>query len=109
MNKNDLLNFYTNIDKIEDNHIRTLEKILKLLMDSINKYSIVKETNYQTKGKIVYQEFYPRYSKEYIDEIDVILAQHYGFTEEELDFIINYDIKYRMGDELDNYIEQLGK
>ena len=26
--------------------------------------------------------------------------RHYGFTEEELDFIINYDIKYRMGDEL---------
>jgi len=25
------------------------------------------------------------------------LAKHYGFTEEELDFIINYDIKYRMG------------
>jgi len=29
--------------------------------------------------------------------IDVVLARHYGFTEEELDFIINYDIKYRMG------------
>ena len=28
------------------------------------------------------------------------LAIHYVFTEEELDFIINYDIKYRMGDEL---------
>jgi len=26
-----------------------------------------------------------------------VLAQHYGFTDEELDFIINYDIKYRMG------------
>lgn len=25
------------------------------------------------------------------------LAEHYGFTEEELDFIINDDIKYRMG------------
>lgn len=25
-----------------------------------------------------------------------------GFTEEELDFIINYDIKYRMGDELES-------
>jgi hypothetical protein len=24
-------------------------------------------------------------------------AAHYGFTDEELDFIINYDIKYRMG------------
>ena len=31
-----------------------------------------------------------------IDEIDTALADHYGFTEEELDFIINYDIKYRM-------------
>jgi hypothetical protein len=26
-----------------------------------------------------------------------VLAHHYGFTDEELDFIINYDIKYRMG------------
>jgi hypothetical protein len=31
------------------------------------------------------------------DEIDRVLAAHYGFTDEELDFIINYDIKYRMG------------
>jgi len=31
------------------------------------------------------------------DEIDRVLARHYGFTEEELDFIINYDIKYRKG------------
>ena len=29
-----------------------------------------------------------------------MLAKHDGFTEEEQDFIINYDIKYRMGDEL---------
>ncbi|MBC8243535.1 MAG: hypothetical protein H8E20_03995 [Verrucomicrobia bacterium] len=32
-----------------------------------------------------------------IDEIDQVLAKHFGFAEEELDFIINYDIKYRMG------------
>jgi hypothetical protein len=31
------------------------------------------------------------------DEIDRFLAQHYGFSDEELDFILNYDIKYRMG------------
>jgi len=36
-------------------------------------------------------------SKPVIDEIDRVLAKHYGFTDEELDFIINYDIKYRMG------------
>jgi hypothetical protein len=43
------------------------------------------------------QFIYPKSSKPIIDEIDRALAQHYGFTAEELDFIINYDIKYRMG------------
>ena len=43
------------------------------------------------------QIFEPRKSKHIIDEIDRVLAKHYGFTDEELDFIINYDIKYRMG------------
>lgn len=28
-----------------------------------------------------------------LDQIDTVLAEHYGFTEEELDFIINFDIK----------------
>ena len=41
----------------------------------------------------------PKLSKGIIDEIDRAMAQHYGFTDEELDFIINYDIKYRMGRE----------
>lgn len=35
--------------------------------------------------------------KAILDETDRLLAQHYGFSTEELDFIINYDIKYRMG------------
>ena len=43
------------------------------------------------------QCIYPKESKSIIDGIDRLLATHYGFTEEELDFIINYDIKYRMG------------
>ena len=37
------------------------------------------------------------YSKSFLDDIDHALAKHYGFTGEETDFIINYDIKYRMG------------
>ena len=54
-----------------------------------------------SKGVLTsFDSFYPSQSKPIIDEIDELLAKHYGFTEEELDFIINYDIKYRMGDEL---------
>ena len=41
--------------------------------------------------------FSPASAKSIIDEIDRVLANHYGFTDEELDFIINYDIKYPHG------------
>ena len=57
--------------------------------------------NYGQYGILTIQSFQPRLSKSIIDEIDRVLARHYGFTDEELDFIINYDIKYRMGDELE--------
>ena len=43
---------------------------------------------------------YPAH-KPLIDQIDSLLAVHYGFTHAELDFIINYDIKYRMSKELE--------
>ncbi|MDQ3775361.1 MAG: hypothetical protein M3461_13925 [Pseudomonadota bacterium] len=56
-------------------------------------HSLVRKRN----DGVEFQEFYPSKSKPIIDEIDQVLARHYGFTEEELDFIINYDIKYRMG------------
>ncbi len=37
-----------------------------------------------------------------MNKIDCALARHYGLSDEELDFIINYDVKYRMGAELKN-------
>ncbi len=60
-----------------------------------------RNTTYSKSSGEITQDFYfVKLSKPIIDEIDKVLAEHYGFTEEELDFIINYDIKYRMGDEL---------
>ena len=51
----------------------------------------------KSTGRTETQTFKIQKSKPIIDKIDRVLAQHYGFTDEELDFIINYDIKYRMG------------
>ncbi|HLG62168.1 MAG TPA: DNA methyltransferase [Ktedonosporobacter sp.] len=51
----------------------------------------------QQGHQIELEEYHMSYSKPIIDEIDAILAQHYGFTSEELAFIMNYDGKYRMG------------
>ena len=48
-------------------------------------------------GRVEYDEFYPSLSKTVIDKIDLELGKLYGFTDVETDFIINYDIKYRMG------------
>ena len=53
--------------------------------------------NYGKYGVLRIQSFQPRLSKRNIDEIDAVLGECYGFFPEELDFIINYDIKYRMG------------
>jgi hypothetical protein len=66
-----------------------------------NSHSV--ERSYSKKGRnftMIKQHFYIKKSKPIIDEIDKVLSEHYGFTEEELDFNINYDIKYRMGSEL---------
>ncbi len=76
------------------------EDVVKRLFKDYRRNSRRKETFYKATGRVVYDEYYPKLSKPIIDEIDELLAKHYGFTEEELDFIINYDIKYRMGDEL---------
>lgn len=71
----------------------------KLSLDLNNNIQIA-EYQYKGRGTVRFAQFFPKRSKPIIDEIDKVLARHYGFTEEELDFIINYDIKYRMGDEL---------
>ena len=55
--------------------------------------------NQRRTGRTETQSFNVRQSKPIIDRIDKALAPYYGFTDEELDFIINYDIKYRMGRE----------
>ena len=52
---------------------------------------------YKATGRVEYDEFYMKLSKHVIDDIDRELARHYSFTAEELDFIINYDVKYRLG------------
>ena len=52
---------------------------------------------YKGKKAVECLNFKVKETKVIIDKIDQVLAQHYDFTDEELDFIINYDIKYRMG------------
>ena len=97
LNKPEISNFRYSETKQDYNDLETIGE--KLQRD-MQKKSVRRVYNYKTTGRVEYDEFYMKLSKPIIDEIDKVLAKHYGFTEEELDFIINYDIKYRMGDEL---------
>lgn len=76
-----------------------------LLNNDIKRKSNFSVRHYKNAGDIECYQINMRLSKNIIDDIDKVLAQHYGFTEEELDFIINYDIKYRMGDEQNEELE----
>lgn len=95
-----MYNFNFNYNSCD--YIRQLKTLGQKLCDDIFLNANSKSQQYETTGSRKQLIFHPAASKSIIDEIDIILAKHYNFTEEEIDFIINYDIKYRMGDELNN-------
>ena len=97
LNPFDLHNFYLSETALSD---KCLAELAKKYLADIAKNSTMLVRQQKKTGRTETQSFEIKLSKPIIDEIDELLAKHYGFTEEELDFIINYDIKYRMGDEL---------
>ena len=92
-----ILDFPCDLQHLAQHFDQQLSLVNSKLMEDFKKNSVRRSIPYKTTGIVEYDEYYPRVSKPIIDEIDRVLAQHYGFTAEELDFIINYDIKYRMG------------
>lgn len=81
--------------------VKTTQMLAQRLMDNLRSTSEYRVMKFDPETLTI-QCIIPRYSKSIIDDIDTFLAKAYGFNEEELDFIINYDIKYRMGDELND-------
>ncbi len=67
------------------------------LMDNLGANAKRKTISTKQGHVIEYEEIFGAFSKRRIDVIDEFLAGAYGLTDDELDFIINYDIKYRMG------------
>jgi len=94
--------FPVDMDALVKEYGAPLSKLSQLLLEDYVRNSTIQERHYSARGRefvMKKQYFYVKESKPIIDEIDRVLAKHYGFTEDELDFIVNYDIKYRMGKE----------
>ena len=96
LNKKEILEFPIDAQTFHSN-IKALSEKARRLESSLQYHSKRRVYNYKTSGRVVYDEYYPKLSKEIIDEIDIILANIFGFSEDELDTVINFEIKYRMG------------
>jgi hypothetical protein len=83
---------------------KTLTELACRLEQDINQHSRRSTRNTRARQRqnggrdhIELEEYYMVYSKPILDQIDMQLAHYYAFTDQELDFIVNYDAKYRMG------------
>ncbi len=85
------------INNMGPNTKNPLLQLSKKLDQSIKASSEIRIRRYSGAGQIECYTIQMREVKAIIDDIDMALSEHYGFTEQELDFIINYDVKYRMG------------
>lgn len=97
VNVREILKFPISLSEFSQEQIDKLSRLKEELLENLDENSIFQVRNDKRAGLLEIQSFRPRLSKPILDEIDKVLAEHYGFTEEELDFIINYDIEYRMG------------
>lgn len=80
------------IGKPSGSSLDRAEELFSRLMSDYQKNSVISR-----RGKTEFQEFNWGLSKPIVDEIDGLLAEHYGLSKEEQDFVINYDLKIRMG------------
>ena len=101
LNPIDLHDFPVDLDQLKTAS-PSLLSLANLLMTDYQQHSQMKTKESAQTGSVRYQEFYPRLSKSIIDRIDTELQQFYRLSDEELDYIINYDIKYRMGQGMDD-------
>lgn len=99
LNPIDLAKFPLCPSKFEADALTKIASLGNELMVDYEKNSVMKHKSSSQTGEVVYQEFYGRQSKFIIDNIDEVLGQLLGFTDQEVAFIQSYELKFRMGDD----------
>ena len=97
-NLKDYMIFSFRFDASRDSAVsQKLIKLGKLLEEELIANSVRYLIRSKTRGDSYTLKYQNAMSKPILDQIDQVLAEHYGFNEQELDFIMNYDLKYRIG------------
>lgn len=96
VNKREVDSFPIELEILSVQYGKQLSALANELMSDLKKTSENKAMRF-SHDNLTVQCIFAKKSKPIIDKIDRVLAKHYSFTDEELDFVTNYDIKYRMG------------
>jgi len=84
--------------KFTDSKINEIEKLYDAYLKDIeNNASVIKTTRYANINS--FKEYKIGKSKKIIDKIDDVICPLYGLNEEEINFIKNYEIEYRLSDD----------
>ena len=100
LNVREIENFPLGFSHMKKDIKDKLVELCQELMEDLNHNKIRKVTNGARNGRVEFDEFKPKPSKPIFDKIDALLAEHYHFTPIELDYIVNYDVKFRMNDDV---------
>lgn len=98
LNRREIDNFLIDLELLANSTSGVnLVKLVNALMIDFQKNSEMRTSNYKQHGKMTIQCIFPRKSKQIIDDIDRELGLFLGLTQDEIEFIINFDIKFRLG------------
>src|SRR5579875_184230 len=97
LNMREVLGLPLDLAKIHPRLVGELCQLSQELECDLRKHARMCPLSVRGRGRLTIQCIYPARSKWLIDEIDRVLARHYGFSAEELDFLLYYDDKYRRG------------
>ena len=92
LNRRDILAFPLNLEQLSEGVVKELD------LNGLNYLETLRASSHMmTKSGLLIETFQYSACKPIIDDIDRVLAKHYDLTDEEFDFMLNYDIKYRLG------------
>lgn len=99
----ELVNMKFDIENMDENSRVKLKNLAEQLENELERTKVYigsVQTEYEYRHKKC---------KHIIDEIDMQIGKHYGLTESELEYLKFYQLKYRMSDELETYLDELGE
>ena len=85
------------IDKFNSSKIDAVEKIYTEYLKDLEKNAQIINANYNNVSS--FKEYRARRSKHLIDKIDWAIKDAYDLTDEEINFIINFDLEFRTYEE----------